>query len=215
MPELPEVETLRRLLTHHLVPARILDACFLSPVILRGIPFPQFASQVIGTTIVLVERRGKFLLLALADATGGVCRTDGATGDPSANARQSARGKAEDAPDKYLCASLALDKERELRFYDMWRWGEWWLVPPFPQPTGIEGLDSWAWSRSRPNLPPRICTADFRRRGPIKPLLLGQRVVAGLGNIYCDESLHRAGLHPARRANAVNAEKRRGCTRPL
>ena len=90
----------------------------------------------------------------------------------------------------------------------MWRWGEWRLAPPVPQPTGIEGLDSLGVEPFAPEFTAAYLHGQIStRRGPIKPLLLGQRVVAGLGNIYCDESLHRAGLHPVRKANAVTAEE--------
>ncbi len=228
MPELPEVESLRHLLTHRLLHARILDSRFPSPVILRGTNAEHFAAQTTGKTISSLTRRGKYLLFGLADTE----RLDAASGKKEAGIAKSSgisaviedeelrlivhlrmRGglRVEDEeriPGKYLCGLLSLDSGRELRYYDMWRWGEWWLAPPAPQPTGIAGLDALGVEPFSEDFTAQfLYRALSERRGPIKPLLLSQRIVAGLGNIYCDESLHRARIHPARRASEVGFEE--------
>lgn len=227
MPELPEVESLRYLLTHRLLHARILDSCFPSPVILRGINAEHFAAQTNGKAITSLTRRGKYLLFGLADterldAASGKKEADDAKHGVSSDLMEGGglrlvvhlrmRGglrveKAGQTPGKYLCGLLSLDHGRELRYYDMWRWGEWWLAPPAPQPTGIAGLDALGVEPFDTDFTAQfLYRALSERRGPIKPLLLGQRIVAGLGNIYCDESLHRARIHPAHRASDVGLE---------
>ena len=233
MPELPEVESLRHLLTQRLLHARILDARFPSPVILRGTNPDDFTRRTSGKTIVSIARRGKYLLFGLSEAerlnaTSSKREADGIKGSPDAPDEQGvgAEGNAlrlvvhlrmrgglrvEDAEQpaaKYLCGLLRLDGARELRYYDMWRWGEWWLAPPAPQSTGVSGLDALGVEPLDADFSPEhLRQALASRRSPLKPLLLGQRIVAGLGNIYCDESLHRARLHPARRADTVQAEE--------
>ena len=244
MPELPEVESLRHLLTHRLLYARILDSSFPSPVILRGVTPDELARRTSGKTIVSIGRRGKYLLFDLADAERlGIASskrkadTEKAEPDiaPSApdddgkedfeedagvgenalrlivHLRMRGGLRVEDAaqpPGKYLCGLLQLDDGRALRYYDMWRWGEWWLAPPAPQPTGIQGLDGLGVEPLDAAFTPERFRQGLRgRRVPLKPLLLGQQIVAGLGNIYCDESLHRAGLHPARISKGVQDEE--------
>ena len=233
MPELPEVESLRHLLTYRLLHARILDSRFPSPVILRGTTPDDFTRRTSGKTIVSVTRRGKYLLFELSNAerlhdTSSKREADkakivlNAPDEPEFAAEENAlrlvvhlrmRGglrveEGEQSPTKYLCGLLRLDGGRELRYYDMWRWGEWWLAPPASQLTGISGLDDLGVEPLDADFTPEhLEQALFGRLVPLKPLLLGQRIVAGLGNIYCDESLHRAGLHPARKAGTVQAEE--------
>ncbi len=228
MPELPEVESLRHLLTHRLLHARIMDSRFPFPVILRNTTPDQFAAQIVGKTIVSLTRRGKYLLFGLADAERldaviGTKEADAAKDGKDSGLREGSEQRlvvhlrmrgglrleaAGHLPAKYLCGLLSLDGGRELRYHDMWRWGEWWLAPPAPQPTGIAGLDALGMEPFDADFTPQFLhRALTTRRGPIKPLLLGQRVVAGLGNIYCDESLHRARIHPARKADELGFEE--------
>jgi formamidopyrimidine-DNA glycosylase len=118
--------------------------------------------------------------------------------------------KRDETPGPYLCAALALDTECALRFYDMWRWGEWALFPAGTAAAHLPGLAAMGPEPFDPDF-----TSDYlwqqliRRQTPLKPLLLGQRVVAGLGNLYCDECLHRARLHPARPAQSLRPEEAR------
>jgi formamidopyrimidine-DNA glycosylase len=104
-------------------------------------------------------------------------------------------------PDAHTVAVLHLADGRELRFCDMRRFARLWLATPAevaaldqrlgPEPLGPEFT------------PRRLAAILARRRGALKPLLLDQQVVAGLGNIYVDESLWRARLHPERAASSL------------
>ena len=229
MPELPEVESLRHLLVHHLDNARILDVRFLSPVILRGMQPSDFAARIVGKRIVTIERRGKYLVFGLSASNPN--SLDYPDGRPDGSRRPDGSSRAESTlveygdarlivhlrmrgslcvesrnavPAKYFCGGLELEDGRELRYYDMWRWGEWWLVATAQGVTKISGLDTLGIEPFDPCFTAHYLQERLAsRQSALKPLLLGQRVVAGLGNIYCDESLHRAGLHPARKASAV------------
>ncbi len=116
-----------------------------------------------------------------------------------------------DAPvDKYLAAAFPLDNARELRFHDIWRWGEMRLATagdlaahPSLISMGPEPLSGeWTPEQFRRSLARRPKTA-------IKAVLLDQAVVAGVGNIYADESLYRAGIHPLRLAGSLSEEETR------
>lgn len=209
MPELPEVESLRRLLAHRLPHARIVDACFPSPVILRGTTPSDFCAEIKGREIVRIDRRGKYLLFILNNRVNKDDTADVERCDIRLVVHLRMRGgfrvePGDTVPAKYLCGLLRLEDGRELRFHDMWRWGEWWLVPPAPQPTGLARLDGLGIEPFDAEFTPEFLGRALKRsRTSIKPLLLGQKIVAGLGNIYCDDSLHRARLHPARPANSL------------
>ena len=213
MPELPEVESLRRLIAQRVLGAQIRSVCFVSPEILRSHPPADFRDAILNRSITAVERRGKYLLLHLSASDRAA---PGNTRILVVHLRM--RGSiqiepVETPPGAYLCATLELDKPElenrlALRYYDMWRWGEWWLSEPDqPSESLIQvaelGPEPFAASFTAEYLHRQLTT----RRGALKPLLLGQRIVAGLGNIYCDESLHRARLHPARRAAGLTASE--------
>ncbi len=213
MPELPEVETLRRVLVSHLCGAVFVSAEAVSPVVLRNTDLVSFSAAICGRQVLDVRRRGKYLLFLLGAAhacpkTDEIV-TDGSNAEVDFIVHLRMRGSllVEDAqtpPAKYLCASITLQDGRELRYYDMWRWGEWWLLPhnDFSALKGLVGLGPDPFDAE---FTPEYLAERLRsRRTPIKPLLLDQRIVAGLGNIYCDESLNRARIHPARIAASLS-----------
>lgn len=214
MPELPEVESVRRLLERRLSGASVNAIELVTPKILRTPEPVPFAVAVRATTLTGVGRRGKYLLLRLEKPAVSSPDAVAASVPPQAfdlvihlKMRGSLRIESLDAtPGPYLCAALTLNADRALRFYDMWRWGEWALFPAGTAAQHLPGLAAMGPEPFDPDF-----TSDYlwqqliRRRTPLKPLLLGQRVVAGLGNLYCDECLHRARLHPeeARRLHAA------------
>jgi formamidopyrimidine-DNA glycosylase len=188
MPELPEVETVARQLRPHLV-GRRLGAVHVSwPRTLGDITPRRFAAAVRGTRVHSVGRRAKFVLIDLA-------RGRQAVGRLLVHLRMTGRLSVERAgsdPGRWERLSIELDGRRELRFVDPRKFGRV-LFRAGP-------------ARELDSLGPEPLEADFdlasfaaalaARRRQLKPLLLDQTFVAGLGNIYVDESLHRAGLHP-------------------
>ena len=207
MPELPEVETVRRFLEQRIVGTRIKNATFARPEILKTGGPEEFNTAVSGCQIEKVVRRGKYLSLHL--------RKPDDAAEPAAayeliihlKMRGDLRVEAEAAsPDRYLCAELHLDSGQALRFYDIWRWGEWNLFPAGK--ANLPGLAAMGLEPFDPDFTPVYLARQLAKRsGPLKTVLLDQRTVAGLGNIYCDESLHQARLHPARTARSLDADE--------
>jgi formamidopyrimidine-DNA glycosylase len=110
------------------------------------------------------------------------------------------------APDeKYLAVGITFDNAEEMRFYDIWTWGEVRLLSgeglaghASLAGMGVEPLSS---SFTSPHLAQNLAR---RMRTPVKAALLDQSVVAGIGNIYADEALFRSGIRPDRRSGTLN-----------
>ena len=198
MPELPEVETLRRGLEKHLTgrtfgAPRVRVAKMLKGTITDSAVFEEIIA---GTTVKSVARRGKHLIIALDSGYYLLLHL---------NMRGQLVAADRDVPDaKYLAAAFPLDNGTELRFHDMWTWGEMRLVSPeelAAHPAlaamGPEPLNA-AWT------PGQLMEGLKRRpKTAIKAALLDQAVLAGVGNIYADESLFRSGISPLRPAGSL------------
>lgn len=185
MPELPEVESVRRQLDPELSGRTVIDV-WTDP--LPSVP-RQFidAERLIGRTIEHVGRRGKFLIAPLDRGLELVLHL-GMTGSFSLTEK-----------DAYARALISLDDGRELTFRDPRRFGRLAVVAagdysqlPTLAMLGPEPLSD--------EFDPTKFAADLARtRAPIKPYLLSQRPVAGVGNIYADEALWEARIHPLSR----------------
>ena len=195
MPELPEIETIRRGLAL-CIEGRRIEAVTVRRGDLRR-PLPRdFARRLRGRTIEAVARRAKYLLIGL-DSGETVIAHLGMSG--RLYTRNGTRGTA--APHEHLV--FALDDGTELVFNDARRFGLFDLAP-------TEGLANHVLLR---HLGPDPLGAGFDgrvlsaalagRRAPVKALLLDQRTLAGLGNIYACESLYRAGISPRRSGASV------------
>ncbi|HUB82707.1 MAG TPA: bifunctional DNA-formamidopyrimidine glycosylase/DNA-(apurinic or apyrimidinic site) lyase [Bryobacteraceae bacterium] len=188
MPELPEVETVARSIAP-LVGRRIVSAEFRSVRILRGGDPDRMAAGLAGRRIAGVKRYGKFLVMPL-EGGGYLLIHLGMTG------RLLLGGPA----GKHTHVILTLDKG-VLLFDDSRQFGSFQLSEDFPARVarlGPEPLD--------------ISAADFtaalkRHKTSIKALLLNQTFLRGVGNIYADEALFRAGIHPLTAANRLRAER--------
>ncbi len=200
MPELPEVETLRRGLERHLVGRTLGETRVQVTQMIQGtVSDPALFSQSLrGARIVSVGRRGKHLIIALDSGYYLLFHL---------NMRGQMLVTPLDAPEgKYLAAAFPLDNQAELRFHDMWRWGEMRLVTedelaahPALAGMGPEPLAP-AWT-------PELLAEGLKKRSKtaIKAALLDQSVVAGVGNIYADESLCRAAIRPLRPAGSLTS----------
>ena len=185
MPELPEVETIRRELEPRLLRRRVTEAA--------GHASEKFlpAREVTGATVEGVDRRGKYLIIALGDGREMVLHL-GMTGRLQFAA-------AAPPSDRYVRAWWGLDDGSVLELHDVRRFGRVRVVPAGcygaiptlaqlgPEPLGEEFSAEGLWSALR------------RSRRKVKTQLLSQRPVAGLGNIYADEALWRSGINPAKR----------------
>jgi formamidopyrimidine-DNA glycosylase len=196
MPELPEVETIVNDLRPHLVGRTILGCELLFPTIVRH-PEPEvFIDSIAGLRIESVRRRGKYIFIGLEGELQLVVHL-GMTGqlrlvDPATPL------------EKHTHAVFSLDNSLQLRYRDPRRFGRLLL--------GTE--EALRLSRAMPRLGPEPIDPDFAadelylrlrgRRTSLKAVLLDQTAIAGVGNIYADESLHRARLRPDRVAGSLS-----------
>lgn len=194
MPELPEVETIARKLKPDLVGRTILSADLLWA---RTLAFPsprKFKALIRGQQILDVGRRAKFLLIRLLDAhlmihlrmSGDLILRDSTI-----------------RPELHDRLVLQLSGSRSLAFNDTRKFGRVWLTSQpeevlgklGPEPLGTEFTIEW------------LHAALHKRHRQLKPLLLDQTFLAGLGNIYTDEALHIARLHPLTLSSSVTEEQ--------
>lgn len=197
MPEMPEVETTRRDLEGRITGRTIADV-----YLLDGSPQPQapltpeeFRAAVAGRRIERLDRRGKYLIAVLSGDLYLILHRR-MTGNLVLKERGAAR-------DRFLRGVFTLDDGSELHWDDQRKFGTWVLTSDLASAlttVGPEPLDpSWAVAD--------LAAALRGRSAPIKAVLLDQRRVAGLGNIYADEALHAAGIHPTRAAGTLSADE--------
>ena len=187
MPEIPEVETVVRTLRPAIVGRRILNAEFLQLRVLRGSPH-ETTKALAGRRIKSIERHGKFIAIRLD--RGYLVIHLGMTGKLLVNAE----------PTKWTHAIFTLD-QGILHYDDQRQFGRIEYGVELPDRVAALGPE-----------PLEITLADFTarlkaRRSPVKAVLLNQAVVRGMGNIYADEALFRAGVHPKRAAASLRKDR--------
>ena len=188
MPELPEVETVARALRPLLAGKEFASARALWPRTVAAPDPDSFAMRLAGQRIVDIGRRGKYILFTLASGDTLIVhlRMTGklmvaSPGSPDL-----------DAP--HVRVILYLTDGDALVFNDARKFGRIWLVSDLESVIGKLGPEPLAWDFTPEVLASRL----RRRRTSLKALLLDQTVLAGVGNIYADEALHLAGIHPLR-----------------
>jgi formamidopyrimidine-DNA glycosylase len=195
MPELPEVETMVRDLSSRVIGRTIesVDAPFQGSVVWPS--FDEFENRVRRRRIIGVSRRGKFASFAL-DSGDVLIVHRGMSGSLLWRDKQ-------DPMESHVRLLFQLDDGSQLRFNDPRKFGKVYVMDS----TG--GERDLPWAHMGPEPLNDAFSADHLKRSlegrtvMIKPLLLGQRLVVGLGNIYVDEALHLARIHPSRRANTL------------
>jgi formamidopyrimidine-DNA glycosylase len=202
MPELPEVETIRRTLQPRLAGLKFTGAHIYLPKVIAAPAPEKFKALLTGKKITGLQRRGKYLLF---DLTGGYTLIVHLRMTGSMVYRATAGPLS-----KHVHVAFYLDNGSRLYFADLRQFGRLWLLPADSpdNPAGLKNLGPEPLDRS-------FTGAIFAkklhyRRTKIKPLLLDQSFIAGLGNIYADEALHRAGINPEQPANSLT---HRGTTR--
>jgi formamidopyrimidine-DNA glycosylase len=212
MPELPEVETVVRQLAPEVEGRGIERLEVLDPRWSRPIPPQELGDAVGGGTIERLGRRGKYILMGLDGErtlvmhlrmTGNlILREGGEILDPSEGRRlyESERSTEE----RHLRARFVLDDDRELWFTDPRRFGEAFLIDDDRLEERFAKLGVEPFS---PEFTPQaLGEMAAGRTAPLKSFLLDQSGVAGVGNIYADEALFRAELHPLSPAGSMKPE---------
>jgi formamidopyrimidine-DNA glycosylase len=199
VPELPETETIARDLDHEVARRRIERVVVRRPDVLRETSAAQFGRRVTGATIVRCWRRAKLVVMSLSTGdhivvqprfTGALLIDDGSL--PAAERR-------------YTTVELALDDGRSLHYRDIRRLGTVTVMSAqrfeaYTSSLGIEPLDRAFTAK-------HLSALLKNRRQSIKKTLMDQRVVAGIGNIYANEALWRAGIDPSRAAGSIASEE--------
>ena len=201
MPELPEVETVRARLEPVLVGRRFDRVEILDPRVTRPAEPREVAAELEGEVVDAVDRRGKYLVVRFE--SGRVLlihlRMTGTM-----------RHESDGAPehDPHLRVVVTLDDGSDVIYRDVRRFGTWLLLEPgeetdyLARRLGEEPL-------TRAFTPASLAARFDGRRAPVKAALLDQRAAAGMGNIYADEALWRAQIHPLRPAGDLDAHELR------
>ncbi len=196
MPELPEVETVVRGLRPDLEGRAITGVWWdWERVIAHSAP-QAFAERVRGQRVQAVGRRAKYILLQL---THDVCAVHLRMTGRLYVAEVGSRAHA----DRWVHLALGLDDGRELRFSDARKFGRVWLLD---NPNALEAM--LGVEPLEPNFTPDYLVQQLAKTTrPIKAVLLDQSVIAGVGNIYADEALFRAGVRPTRPASTLTTDE--------
>jgi len=207
VPELPEVETVCRGL-NRLTQGQIIRG---SEVLLtRTLAYPfllsEFYENIKNLTIAHWQRRGKYLLAQLTNATGD------SGGWLGVHLRMTGQllWLPQDTPlPKHTRIRWFMEGDRELRFVDTRTFGKVWWVPPQVAPeTIITGLQKLGVEPFSPEFSFEYFQQKLKNsRRPIKTFLLDQEVVAGIGNIYADEALFKSGIRPTAIAQNLTTQQ--------
>ncbi|MGC8817631.1 MAG: bifunctional DNA-formamidopyrimidine glycosylase/DNA-(apurinic or apyrimidinic site) lyase [Candidatus Hadarchaeum sp.] len=190
MPELPEVETIKRELTARLLGRRFSSVEVRDEKILQGISPADFRRRLIGQRIDEIGRRGKYLLFQLSGSETLVIHLR-MTGALLLNPEEQER---------FTRIVFSFDDRTRLVFTDVRRFGVVYLVRDRLDVVGELGVEPLA-----AEFTPSVLAGLLKgRRAPIKAVLLDQTVIAGIGNMYADEALFLAGIHPMTPAGKLN-----------
>ncbi|MEX2158589.1 MAG: bifunctional DNA-formamidopyrimidine glycosylase/DNA-(apurinic or apyrimidinic site) lyase [Dehalococcoidia bacterium] len=197
MPELPEVEALARDLRETVVGRTITEAWVSpdAPRLVQAMTVAAFTTGLRARAIDGVSRRGKYLMIALDRELWWVLHRR-----MSGNLLHRQHG---DPDEPFLRARFRLGDGSELRFVDLRKFGTMWLTDDAesivahlgPEPLDVSFTDD-------------VLRAVLKKRSaPVKAVLLDQGAIAGIGNLYADEALHYARIHPTRRASSLRKDE--------
>ena len=194
MPELPEVETIRRVLAPRLQGIRIEKAAVYRPETIAHPDAGIFCKQVAGQSVVSIGRRGKYLFFDLSGGrivvhlrmTGCLLLTPAC-----------------DPKEKHTHLVFLLENGEELRYADPRRFGRFWFLQNGEKDTftGLDRLGKEPFDTDFSAAYLRSCLG--KRKKAIKECLMEQKIIAGIGNIYSDEILFTARIHPLRPAGSL------------
>jgi formamidopyrimidine-DNA glycosylase len=200
MPELPEVETIRARLAPALAGRRIERVEIADPRLTRPDPPEGVAATLEGERIVDVGRRGKYLIFEFESGRHLLVHLR-----MTGNLQHPAEGGL--ATDPYRRAVVRLDDGSDVAYRDVRRLGTWTLLEPGESADYLAARRLGTEPLERGFTTAVLARVLAGRRAPIKAALLDQRAAAGIGNIYADEALWRARIHPLRIAGTLTREE--------
>jgi formamidopyrimidine-DNA glycosylase len=199
VPELPETETIARDLDREIRGRRIMSVQVTKPDVLREVTAPQLPERVAGAKVLRSWRRAKLIVLDL-DSGDRIVVQPRFTG-----ALLLSRGPLPESEAPYSTLRFQLDDGRDLHYRDIRRLGTVALMSPprferYSSGLGIEPLD--------PAFTAEHLSGILRgSRQAVKKVLMDQRLIVGIGNIYANEACWRAGVDPSRAANTLSADE--------
>lgn len=195
MPELPEVETVKNDLTPLVVGRKVKDINLLWEGIVRKITPDEFREGLSGRKIKGIKRRGKYLLFSLDGPMTLIAhlKMSGAL----------IAGKCDLSKERFARAVLQLDDGSCVIFRDPRKFGRLWLVKDTGTIIGELGPEPL-----EDDFTPELLAQRLKaRKAPIKAVICDQKVIAGVGNLYADEALYLAGIHPMTPAGSLSPAK--------
>lgn len=195
MPELPEIEMIRRVIEPQIKGLAIKNAIMNRSEVVEHPTTDEFCEKIIGQTFDRIERRGKFLKFVLQSGDNLILhlRMTGCLLLTPCDYEQ----------EKHTHVVFALENGNELRFSDTRRFGRFWLIENGETDT-YSGIDKLGVEPLSVELTAEYLRTNLgKRKKAIKECLLDQTVIAGIGNIYSDEILFASGIDPAAPANAL------------
>ncbi len=199
MPELPEVETVRRGLTRLVVGRKVLGTEVRWEKTISGMAPEEFDAELVGRTIEKVDRRGKYLLFRFSGGLTMVShlRMEGAYYTVPAGTE----------PGKHDLVTFHLDEGIDLFYRDTRKFGRMSLVPD-ADALQVAGLAKIGPEPTEKDLSLAYMESEFgKSRMHVKPFLLDQSHIACLGNIYVDETLWQSQIHPLTAANKLSEDE--------
>jgi formamidopyrimidine-DNA glycosylase len=199
VPELPEVETVRRRIAPALEGRRLEQVEITDPRLTRPHDPFEVARELEGEQVAKVDRRGKYLILRFESGRALLIHLR-----MTGSLRHAQSGELREDPHRR--AVVNLDDGSDVAYRDVRRFGTWLLLEPsevdsyIDARVGREPLDDAYKAK-------HLADKLEKRRAPIKAALLDQRTVAGVGNIYADEALWRARVHPLTPANELTQDE--------
>jgi len=193
LPELPEVETIKKELSPHVIGRRFTDIIVSDAKPVKQPSVEELRRKLIGQSINDLERRGKYLVFRLSSGETLVIHLK-MTGALLLNPKQ---------PDGYARVIFRLDDGSQLAFTDRRRLGALWLLENEQAVIGKLGPEPLAPEFTVAILAKRL----HKRQAPIKAVLLDQAFIAGIGNMYADEALFAAKIHPLRKADRLSPQE--------
>ncbi|MFC1980483.1 bifunctional DNA-formamidopyrimidine glycosylase/DNA-(apurinic or apyrimidinic site) lyase [Chloroflexota bacterium] len=195
MPELPEVETIKNELSPHVIGHRITGITLFWDRMVRQPSAEEFCSRLKGQEISGVARRGKYLIFSLTDGEVLIfhLKMSGSLLLKPASVE----------PDKFTRAIIYMDEDTALHFRDPRKFGGMWLAEDKNTITGKLGPEPL-----KADFTPQLLTRLLNNRtAPVKALLLDQNLIAGIGNMYADEALFAARIHPRRSGGSLSGDE--------
>jgi len=193
MPELPEVETIKNELLPHIVGRRVTGITLFWEGLVRQPSVKEFYSRLIGQRLTGLARRGKYLIFSLSSGEVLIIHLK-MTGSLLV-------GQDSSKPPKYTRAIIHLDKDINIFFRDPRKFGVMWLVEDVGSVVGKLGPEPLEAGFTPQVLAQRLAN----RTAPIKALLCDQFLIAGIGNMYADEALFAARIHPLRLGGSLSS----------